>query len=180
MQRVVAPRLLPVHVAEELVEAVVRVRAHVAVEVRLVDALEGLEADGDLGPVLPLAERLPELLDRVELREVVVEAVVALAHAEDAAREGRARAEDVRVDHRRQRVGRRGAREAAPAVVEDAGELGRPRLRRLLDGVGRRRRRRDGAGAGDALERRSPVDGRRARRERGGGVDEKRERSRAG
>ena len=45
------------------------------------DALEGLEADGDLGPVLPLAERLPELLDRVELREVVVEAVVALAHA---------------------------------------------------------------------------------------------------
>ena len=37
------------------------------------DALEGLEADGDLGPVLPLAERLPELLDRVELREVVVD-----------------------------------------------------------------------------------------------------------
>ena len=61
-----------------------------------------------------------------------------------------------------------------------AGALGRPRLRRLLDGVGRRRRRRDGAGAGDALERRPPADGRRARRERGGGVDEKRERSRAG
>ena len=57
---------------------------------------------------------------------------------------------------------------------------GAQRRRRVWRRGGRRRRRRDGAGAGDALERRSPVDGRRARRERGGGVDEKRERSRAG